>query len=118
MTNAVQPDSLAEPDSVAQPDWRAQADWRAQPDGAARPDERRSQYVPVQCRACGATVLAAKFSVQHTSVQWDAAAVAKCAEFAARTAIGEQTPLIERCDAMRASLETAALEGRLPVSPP
>jgi len=100
MTNAVQPD------------------WPAQPDGAARPDERRSQYVPVRCLECGATVLAAKFSVQHTSVQWDAAAVGQCAEFAARTAAGERTPLIERCGAMRSSIETAALEGWVPVSPP
>jgi hypothetical protein len=56
--------------------------------------------------------------VQHTSVQWDAAAVRQCTEFARRAAVGEQTPLIERCDAMRASIETAALEGWLPVSPP
>jgi hypothetical protein len=99
------------------PDWRA-PDWQALPDGAARPDERRSGYCPVECRECGALVLAAKFSVQHTSVQWDAAAVHRCAEFAQRAAAGEQTPLIERCDAMRASIEAAALEGRLPVSPP
>jgi hypothetical protein len=121
MTNAVQPDSRApdsrEPDSRA-PDGTAQRDWRALPDGAARPDERQSLYVPVRCRECDATVLAAKFSVQHTSVQWDAAAVGQCAEFAGRRAVGEQTPLIERCAAMRASIETAALEGRLPVSPP
>jgi hypothetical protein len=104
------------------PDWQApdtQApDWRAQPDGTARPDERRSGYCAVECRECGAVVLAAKFSVQHTSVQWDAAAVRQCAEFARRAAVGEQTPLIERCDAVRASIETAALEGRLPVIPP
>ncbi len=85
---------------------------------ASRPDERQSLYCPVECRVCGAVVLAAKFSVQHTSVQWDAAAVRQCAEFARRTAAGEQTPLIERCSAMRASIETAALEGRLPVAPP
>jgi hypothetical protein len=104
-------------------DWRAQQDgqapdWRAQPDGAARPDERRSRYCPVECRECGAVVLAAKFSVQHTSVQWDAVAVRRCAEFARRAADGEQTPLIERCDGMRASIEAAAVEGRLPVIPP
>jgi len=99
------------------PDWQA-PDWQAQGDGAARPDERRSRYIPVECRECGAIVLAAKFSVQHTSVQWDAAAVGRCAEFASRTAIGEQTPLIERCGAMRASIEAAALDGRLPVVPP
>jgi hypothetical protein len=89
-------------------------------DGArlARPDERQSRYCEVRCADCGAVVLAAKFSVQHTSVQWDAAAVSQCAEFARRTSVGEQTPLIERCTAMRSSIETAALDGRLPVAPP
>jgi hypothetical protein len=93
-------------------------DWLPQAGGAARPDERRAHYCEVACAECGAVVLAAKFSVQHTSVQWDAAAVHRCAEFARRAAAGEQTALIERCGAMHASVETAALEGRLPVAPP
>jgi hypothetical protein len=97
---------------------RAAGDWQALPGGGARPDERPSQYCPVECRNCGAIVLAAKFSSQHTSVQWDAAAVGRCAEFARRTLAGEQTPLIERCDAMRDSIEVAVIEGRLPVAPP
>jgi len=83
-----------------------------------RQDERQSRYCEVECAACGAVVRAAKFSVQHTSVQWDAAAVARCAEFERRTALGEQTPLIERCASMRESIEAAALSGRLPVAPP
>jgi hypothetical protein len=91
---------------------------QARPGGAARPDERESRYCPVECASCGAVVLAAKFSVQHTSVQWDAAALRQCAEFARRAAAGEQTPLIERCASMRASIETAARGGKLPVSPP
>ena len=98
-------------------DWQA-PDWQALPSGAARPDERQSRYCEVECAACGALVRAAKFSVQHTSVQWDAAAVGRCAEFARRTAVGEQTPLIERCVSMRQSIEAAALSGRLPVAPP
>jgi hypothetical protein len=84
----------------------------------ARPDERVAEYCEVQCGACGAVVRAAKFSVHHTSVQWDAAAVRQCAEFARRTARGEQTPLIERCASIRASIEAAALDGRLQVAPP
>jgi hypothetical protein len=83
-----------------------------------RLDERRSQFCEVTCDACGAVVLAAKFSIQHTSVQWDAAAVRQCAEFARRTAAGEQTPLIERCEAMRESIEVAVEAGQLPVVPP
>lgn len=86
--------------------------------GTARPDERRFRYCRVQCAQCGATVQAAKFSMQHTSVQWNRAAVRQCAEFAERTAVGEQTPLIERCDTMRASIEIAVREGRVPVAPP
>ena len=93
-------------------------DWQALPGGAGRPDERQSRYCPVECRECGAVVLAAKFSSQHTSVQWDAAAVRQCAEFARRRTAGEPTPLIERCEAMRDSIEFAALDGRLPVAPP
>jgi hypothetical protein len=84
----------------------------------ARPDERQFRYCEVECTACGAVVRAAKFSVQHTSVQWDAAAVDQCAEFGRRTAAGEQTPLIERCASMRESIEAAALSGRVPVAPP
>jgi hypothetical protein len=125
MTDAVQPGSVqpaqGEPGQgepgQGEPG-QGEPDWQALPGGAGRPDERRSLYIPVRCRQCGATVLAAKFSVQHTSVQWDAAAVARCAEFAAKKAVGEKTPLIERCGAMRASIEAAALDGRLPVSPP
>jgi len=93
-------------------------DWRALPGGAARPDERRSSYHEVMCAGCGAVVRAAKFSVHHTSVQWDAAAVERCTEFARRNAAGEQTALIELCASMRASIDRAALEGRLPVSQP
>ena len=93
-------------------------DWQALPGGTARPDERQSRYCPVQCADCGAVVLAAKFSIQHTSVQWDAAAVGQCAEFARRAARGEQTALIERCDSMRASIEAAVTDGELPVAPP
>jgi hypothetical protein len=97
---------------------RLAGDWQALPGGAARADDRRSRYCQVQCRECGAVVLAAKFSSQHTSVQWDAAAVSQCTEFARRTLAGEPRPLIERCDAMRRSIEVAALDGRLPVSSP
>jgi hypothetical protein len=97
---------------------RVAGDWQALPGGAARPDERLSRYCPVECAECGAVVLAAKFSSQHTSVQWDAAAVRRCAEFSRRRTAGEQTALIERCEAMRGSIEYAALDGALPVAPP
>jgi hypothetical protein len=84
----------------------------------ARADERRSRYCPVQCGRCGARVLAAKFSPQHTSVQWDSAAVRQCTEFAAAAAAGQQTALVERCGSLRASIDAAVLDGRLPVVHP
>jgi len=91
---------------------------RGPEEAAGRPDERNSEYRQVMCADCGAVVLAAKFSIQHTSVQWDAAALRRCTEFARRVAAGEQTPLIERCEAMRASIEAAARQGQVPVAPP
>jgi hypothetical protein len=36
--------------------------------------------VPVACRGCGARVLARKSTWNQTSVQWNAAATARCAE--------------------------------------
>ena len=87
--------------------------------GAGRPDERQGTYREVACERCSAVVQAAKFSYQHTSVQWDAAAVLQCAEFTRRLAGGEQSAaLVERCQAMRDSIDAAALDGRLPVVAP
>jgi hypothetical protein len=36
--------------------------------------------MPVECRSCGARVLARKSSWNQTSVQWNADATARCAE--------------------------------------
>jgi hypothetical protein len=63
-------------------------------------------------------VRAAKFSPQQTSVQWTPAAVRNCAEFAARVAAGEQTALIDSCASLRASIDAAVRDGRLPVVSP
>src|SRR5277367_3276434 len=46
-----------------------------------RADDRRASWQPVRCARCGTAVQVAKFSPQHTSVQWTAAAAASCAEF-------------------------------------
>ena len=86
-------------------------------DGRHR-DERHAALSPVECARCGAVVLAAKFSPQHTSVQWTAAAVRRCAEFRARGAAGTRSALVEGCAALRDSIDTALAAGRLAVSPP
>ena len=60
----------------------------------------------------------AKFSLQHTSVQWSAAAVQACAEFHALAADGRASALIEGCASLRDSIDAAVAAGRLKVSPP
>jgi hypothetical protein len=78
-------------------------------------DERRGAVARVACARCGAEVLAVKFSPQHTSVQWSAAAVRACREF---SAAGRPSALIEGCGSLRDSIDVAVTSGRLEVSPP
>jgi len=82
------------------------------------PDERQAAARPVGCDRCAAVVEVAKFSAQHTSIQWTPEAVAACAEFAARAAEGERSALIDTCATLRATIDRAVTEGRLAVSPP
>ena len=88
-------------------------------EAAAGPaDERAWRYVRVECGRCGAGVEVAKFSLQHTSVQWGAEAVLRCAEFAAQVAEGGTSALIATCASLRASIERAVANGRVEVLPP
>jgi hypothetical protein len=82
-------------------------------------DERRAAFCPVECGRCGAAVLAAKFSPQHTVVQWSPAAVRACAEFSAALSFsGRPSALVEGCGSLRDSIDAAVAAGRLEVSPP
>ena len=83
-----------------------------------RDDERRARPQPVRCARCGAVVLVAKFSPQHTSVQWTATATASCAEFGARAAPQAGGAPAEGCGALRDSIDAAVASGRLAVAPP
>jgi hypothetical protein len=98
---------------VAAPAGRASVPARARP-----ADERHAALQEVACDRCAALVLVAKFSPQHTSVQWTLAATAACAEFSAREAAGERSALIDTCASLRDSLDRAVAEGRLEVTPP
>jgi len=94
----------------------------------SRADDRRASWQPVRCARCGAAVQVAKFSPQHTSVQWTAAAAACCAEFGARAGAGVGTgadagtgtgsALVEGCGALRGSIDSALAAGLLSVCPP
>ena len=83
-----------------------------------RQDERRAAVRSVECARCGAAVLAAKFSPQHTSVQWSAAAVRACLEFSAAVWMGRPSALVEGCGSLRDSIDAAVAAGRLEVAPP
>ncbi|WP_168712370.1 ferredoxin [Streptomyces sp. A1277] len=64
---------------------------------------------PLTCERCAARVLVRKSSWQQTSVQWDAPAVAACAERStAGTAFGG-------CGALRETIREAALDGAIEV---
>jgi hypothetical protein len=78
-------------------------------------DERRGAFACVECGRCGAAVLAAKFSPQHTSVQWTAGAVDLCSEFSMARG---PSALVEGCGSLRDSISSAVVSGRLEVSPP
>ena len=88
-----------------------------------RADDRRASWQPVRCARCGAAVQVAKFSLQHTSVQWTVAAAASCAEFGAAAGAGSTdsgtgSALIEGCGALRDSIDAAVAAGLLSVCPP
>jgi hypothetical protein len=96
----------------------------AAPHQAGRPyqaggtDERDPGYRRIECGRCGVAVQVAKFSAQHTSVQWPPGAVRGCAEFTARAAAGEPSALIDTCASLRDSIERAVCRGDLAVAPP
>ena len=98
----------------------SEADGHAREPHAREPhaDERHAGFRPVECDRCGAAVLVAKFSQQHTSMQWTAASVRACAEFSARVDTGEQTALIDTCTSLRDSIDRAVRQDRLRVVPP
>ncbi|MFY2858738.1 ferredoxin [Mycobacterium sp. THU-M104] len=71
---------------------------------------------PVACRTCGARVLVRKSSWNQTSVQWDAAAVARCAERREADRIaGSRQELFLACSALGHSIERAVTAGELTI---
>jgi hypothetical protein len=81
-------------------------------------DERHARLREVTCGRCLAQVAVAKFSPQHTSVQWTTDAAATCAEFAGRAAAGEPTALVRTCASLWRSIDDAVRDGRLEVKSP
>lgn len=71
-----------------------------------------SPLVPVTCRHCGAQVRARKSSWQQTTVQWDATALAACAQ--RRGADPADRPFLG-CSRLRESVDDAVRQGALPI---
>ncbi|OBI53396.1 ferredoxin [Mycobacterium kyorinense] len=85
----------------------------------ARVDNRLSDcpMVSVDCRRCGARVLARKSSWDQTSVQWDAQASALCLERrdAQHLAAHSGRGVFLACSALSGSIADAVRHGDLPV---
>lgn len=86
------------------------------PKSSVREDNRLDEMpmVPVTCRECGGRVLARKSSWNQTSVQWDAAALARCVERrAAERLAGHHRGPFLGCGALRDSIQVAVAHGEL-----
>lgn len=85
----------------------------------AVPSDERLLDIPmraVRCDRCGARVRVRKGNRQQTSIQWDAAATALCAE--RRSATAEPGPnggCFRTCAALRDAIRRAAADGTIPV---
>ncbi|MCV7281105.1 ferredoxin [Mycolicibacterium flavescens] len=81
-----------------------------------RPDNRLADapMVAVRCRRCAATVLARKSSWHQTSVQWDAAAVARCEErHDAQKLASHGQRIFLACSTLSDSIADAVVRGEL-----
>jgi len=81
-------------------------------------DERLWRYADVECGRCGAVVQVAKFSPQHTSVQWTAESVLACQEFGALVAAAGTSALIPSCASLGACIDDAVAAGFVQIAPP
>ncbi|MDN5758182.1 MAG: hypothetical protein L0H59_06555 [Tomitella sp.] len=74
----------------------------------------------ISCKQCGTTVLAEKYSEQHTSVQWleDAASTCPRLQLANESALGGggRGTTDRICPALHASIDQAVRDGALPIT--
>ncbi len=88
-------------------------------DSSVRTDNRLDEMpmVPVACRNCGARVLARKSSWNQTSVQWNADAMARCAERAEAQKMSAHASrgVFLACSALSESILNAVRHGDLSI---
>ncbi|HEU0191871.1 MAG TPA: hypothetical protein VFR17_11490 [Mycobacterium sp.] len=73
----------------------------------------KSGLSPVDCRQCGATVQVKKLAPGYTAVQWNSAALDRCAYFAEQRTAGADSRRTRSCPHLSQSIRDAAAEGRL-----
>jgi hypothetical protein len=102
--------------------WSKAPDFAADPDRAAAvraaTEQDRERYLhsglaPVDCRFCHVTVEVKKLGPEHTAVQWNSEATARCAYFAEVRACGGQSSRSKSCPKLGDSIKHAVAEGCL-----
>ncbi|MCV7230745.1 hypothetical protein [Mycolicibacterium komossense] len=102
--------------------WSKAPNFASDPDRAAavraataRDRERylTSGLAPVDCRFCHVTVEVKKLGPEHTAVQWNSEATARCAYFAEVRACGGQSSRSKSCPKLSDSIKHAVAEGCL-----
>lgn len=102
--------------------WSKAPDFAADPERAAAVREAtagdRKRYLesgltPIDCRYCHATVAVKKLGAGHTAVQWNSAAMQRCATFAEVRAGGGDSSRSRACPKMSDSIRHAVVEGCL-----
>ncbi|WP_424214286.1 hypothetical protein ACN20G_20680 [Streptomyces sp. BI20] len=71
---------------------------------------------PVGCARCGTQVLCERFSPVHLQIQWTEDAAAVCPRIAAAHASGTPAARVRDCADLRAAVDRAVTDGRLPVA--
>jgi hypothetical protein len=79
-----------------------------------RVDERDGATTEVVCHRCATTVHVRKSSLAQTSVQWRGESWATCAELAEKRAAGQHPAQVPTCTALRASIDQAVRDGKVP----
>jgi hypothetical protein len=74
-----------------------------------------ARLVEVACLDCLAKVRVKKNSEQHTAIQWNAEALAHCAEFAKASSQPGGRPIRTACSRLRSSIEQAVKDGAIQI---
>ena len=98
------------------PDFASDPDRAAAVNAATQRDRERyltSGLTPVDCRFCHATVDVKKLGPEYTAVQWNSAALQRCAYFAEIRADGGSSSRARSCPRLGDSIKHAVAEGCL-----